>query len=541
MKALYESAGATLPELVTTPGDEPEAEGKGAESATPEATPAPAVKSNPLESANAHEVIKMEKDELLKLLDERDAQKAADAAKKAEADEVEALRKENEALKAAAAKANRLPGGAPHQARYAETYKYDNLSTAELGMVVDIQNELHAKAPTKMAAVSEGAMKALMLKVARIEQDKVSPETAMYAKAALKAQIGDLSDEAIKTTADVMYTGGSSHLGEDWVGTAYSNQLWENIRAAAAIVAKFPTALIPDGYNQNYFPMEDGDPTWYKVPEASVSDDTAKIPLPTIPASYITTSDNTISVGKMGARCLYTGEMTEDSLIAWVPNLRRQLEASGAEQMEHAVIDGDDTTTGSTNINDIGNSSAQTSTNLYLICNGLRHVGLSNGRSAGGSLSEDDYIDTIKLIGANGVGTDPTKVFLLIDPNVYFKSLKLATLKTKDVFTQATIESGTLTRMWNYPLFTSWFMHYKSDARKANNAGKVDQTTTDNNAYGAIVAVRPDQWKLAYKRRMTMETTRIANADAWEIVALTRWGFKNRDAYAAAETYYVGV
>ena len=61
------------------------------------------------------------------------------------------------------------------------------------------------------------------------------------------------------------------------------------------------------------------------------------------------------------------------------------------------------------------------------------------------------------------------------------------------------------------------------------------------NTTGAIVAVRFDQWKQAFKRRMTLETTRIANADSWEIVALVRWGMTNRDAEASAITYNVGV
>jgi hypothetical protein len=55
------------------------------------------------------------------------------------------------------------------------------------------------------------------------------------------------------------------------------------------------------------------------------------------------------------------------------------------------------------------------------------------------------------------------------------------------------------------------------------------------------VAVRFDQWKQAFKRRMTMETTRIANADSWEIVALARWGLAYRDSEASAITYNVGV
>jgi hypothetical protein len=40
---------------------------------------------------------------------------------------------------------------------------------------------------------------------------------------------------------------------------------------------------------------------------------------------------------------------------------------------------------------------------------------------------------------------------------------------------------------------------------------------------------------------MTIETTRIANADSTEIVAMLRCGLIQRDTEASAITYYVGV
>jgi len=77
--------------------------------------------------------------------------------------------------------------------------------------------------------------------------------------------------------------------------------------------------------------------------------------------------------------------------------------------------------------------------------------------------------------------------------------------------------------------------------RKANSAGKIDQDTTGNNTTGSILAVRWDQWLLGYRRRMTMETTRIARADTTEIVALMRLGLAQRDTEAAAITYNITV
>ena len=85
------------------------------------------------------------------------------------------------------------------------------------------------------------------------------------------------------------------------------------------------------------------------------------------------------------------------------------------------------------------------------------------------------------------------------------------------------------------------FMHYKSAVRKANTAGKVDQDTTANNTTGSILAVRWDQWLFGWKRRMTIETERIARSDATEIVAMMRVGLLQRDTEASAISYNVGV
>jgi len=38
-----------------------------------------------------------------------------------------------------------------------------------------------------------------------------------------------------------------------------------------------------------------------------------------------------------------------------------------------------------------------------------------------------------------------------------------------------------------------------------------------------------------------MEVTRIANADSWEIVALSRWGLAYRDVEASAISYNLTV
>jgi hypothetical protein len=217
---------------------------------------------------------------------------------------------------------------------------------------------------------------------------------------------------------------------------------------------------------------------------------------------------------------------------------------SGQELMEAFVINADSETGATTNINDIGGTPA--GTEWFMLGNGFRKLALvtntANSRSAGGALAIEDYLETMRLMGTAGIAAgDPSKIFFVVDPNVHYANMSLPEVKTRDVFSAATIESGFLKGAYGVQILPSWQFHRGATGLKANTSGKVDLDTQGNNTTGAILCVRPDQWKLAYKRRMTIELTRFANSDSYEIVALARFGLGYRDTEAAAITYNVGI
>jgi hypothetical protein len=217
------------------------------------------------------------------------------------------------------------------------------------------------------------------------------------------------------------------------------------------------------------------------------------------------------------------------------------------EQLEHVIVDGDTELSANKNINDIAGTPAGTET--FLLFDGFRKLALvtntANSRSAAGGFVVEDFLETLKLMGPAGLNAyDPRSTAFIVDYNTGWAALELPELKTRDVSSVATIENGELTRVWNREVLHSNQMHLKAPSgyeRKANSAGKVDVDTAGNNLYGAILAVRFDQWKIAYKRRMTIEVERLARSDSWEIVALMRFGLGYRDTEASAITYYVGV
>ena len=475
---------------------------------------------------------------------------ALEQAAKSEKDDAERIEREKREAVEAAVKAERAKSrrpdyieGAPYQAKFSDTWKYDGLSAGDTSLVIETLQSAGRN-------VSAGAFKALSLKIAELKDDNSEEgrKGVAYVKGAFKAGTGiepnaDAVGNAVKAATDPMYSGGSG-IGSDWVGTAYSNQIWSAIRAANVVFDKVPSQVVPDGYSSIYVPIESTDPTWYGVSEATASDATLKVPAATVTASQMATSNKQLTLSKLGARVLYTNEITEDSLIPFVSQLREQLTVSGAEILEHLMIDGDVETSANKNINSIdGTPSAGT---VYLLQDGFRKLALvtntANSRSASGAFVIEDYMETLKLMGTAGLnGADPRNVSFLVDMPTYWASMKLPEVKTKDVNTAATVENGFLTRAYGYGIFPAFQMHRNSTARLANTAGKVATGTVANNTTGAILAVRFDQWKQAFKRRMTLETTRIANADAWEIVALVRWGMTYRDTEASAITYNVGI
>lgn len=410
--------------------------------------------------------------------------------------------------------------------KFSELTKYDNLDAGDVAVVIGV---LDAHQRQGGHRPSEAAYKALAVKL-----DESKTQTGESFRHAMKSW-------GIKAN-EVQYSTLASY-GDEWVSVAYSNAIWENIRQMTFVLDLIQQREVPQGAESVVLPLEGADPTWYKVPQTTAINGTTGRPDATVPSSRMGTSNATLTVSKMGARVLFSGELEEDSIIPFAAQLKRQLSTSGAEMLEHAIIDGDADATATTNINDIGGTPA--ATDLFLLMDGFRKLALitnTANKRDGATLTSADFLATVKLLGASGLNSvDIAKVILISDINVHWNALELADVKSRDVFAAATIETGKLTGIYGYKHYVSPWMHYMSSVRKANTAGKVDRTSPSNNTTGSILAVRPDQWIFGWKRRMTMETQRFPDADTTQIVALARVGLKYRDTEASAISYDITV
>lgn len=547
LKSVYEQAGIDWPDI-DNPSDKDAAKGEE-HSAAPEhreeQTKDNSHGENAMEEKEIQALVDQRLEAALKAsLDKAEAEAKAKADKQAEIDAAvkSALDKQEEENK----KARRLPfygDDAPVVGKFGFTRKYNNLSGADLAFAIDVVKS-SGKKP------SEDAYKAVAVKLG---DEASKSEYARIGNDALKAAGYAFEGDAIKAS-EINYSTLTSY-GDEWVVTANSSALWEEIRHNAQIVSKLPSIEVPQGSEAIKIPLESTDPVFYKVAQATGDAATGGLstPAPTVTSSRMGTSNTTLTVAKMGARVRWTGETDEDSIVPFAPQLRKQLATVASEYMDHVVLDGDTRATASTNINDIAGTPS--STHAFLLANGFRYLALAtSGRNrSGGALDEDDFVETMRLLGTSGGAADPTKCAFIVDPHTYMKMLmEITALKTADVYPGSpTIQSGVITSIWGYPVIRSFSMGYvykygghtmTGYENKFNTAGKIDQDTSSgaNNTTGMILLPRFDRWFFGWKRRMTMEVTRHPEWDGSEIVAMTRFGLIYRDTTnAVACTYNV--
>jgi phage head maturation protease len=411
-----------------------------------------------------------------------------------------------------------------------ETRKYDNIDTGDLALLIETTKS--AKAVGRSSGPTADAYKALAMRLESAETGKSEP---------LSHAVKSFKSRGLK--ANELNYSTLANYGDEWVGVAYSGVLWEAIRQETRIVSMLPTIEVPQGAESVVIPLESTDPIWYKVAQATaMSSNPGGIPTNTVTASRVGTAAATMTLSKLGARVIWTGEMEEDSMVPFVSELRRQLTTSGAEYLEAAVIDGDTAAGATTNINYIVGTPG--GSEYFMTVDGFRKLALvtntANSRD-GGVLTSGDFLETVKLMGVGGVNADKNKTAFIINSAVHFKALELADVKSRDIFNPATIENGLLAAIYGFPIYVSHHMHKAATTRLALASGKVDGATPTNGTTGSILAVRWDQWRFGYKRRMTIESTRIPAADSTEIVALMRFGLINRDTEASAISYNLTV
>lgn len=310
-----------------------------------------------------------------------------------------------------------------------------------------------------------------------------------------------------------------SGFGSQLIGAQYVGELWNAPRDLGKI---FP--LIDDFEMQHptaYLPVEVDIPEMLFVSESTANNS----------ANYDTVKTGSqrvqVDAKKFVIHQMWSGEMAEDSIIPFVPFLRRQAALAVAHYADSLVLNGDTTNAATGNIN--LDDADPANTKHYLAFDGIRHAALidntGNAVDAAGAPTyaqliglRSKMIDTTRLVDW-GHPTDPSDLVYVSDPETADKHAQLDEVVTVDKYgSNATILTGELMRVGRHPYIASIAVS------KTEADGKVS-TTGGNNTLGQTVAFNRRGFKVGWRRRVQVETERLPGSDQWRVVYSLRMGF----------------
>jgi len=187
------------------------------------------------------------------------------------------------------------------------------------------------------------------------------------------------------------------------------------------------------------------------LPQVDMPTETFKIPLSIsgINVAYVAagtaiTPSNasaqgvTLEAKKLAAAVEVADEVSEDAIVAVLPEFQTALAVAFAEGLENAVINGDTSSTDS----------------LLKVWNGLVKLAHSH------EVTTFDAASIMQAIASMGkLGVNPNEVVIVVNPNKYAEMVQWSEVSTVDKYgAQATVVTGELAKIWGRPVVVSAFV-----------------------------------------------------------------------------------
>jgi len=314
-----------------------------------------------------------------------------------------------------------------------------------------------------------------------------------------------------------------SGFGQQLIGQQYVADLWAAARRESRIFALIDTfeMTAPTAF----LPVEVDIPEMLFVAEQTAD-----------PPSNLYTNVKTgsqrvqVDAKKFIIHQVWSGEMDEDSLVPFVPFLRGQAVLALAHYSDSAAINGDTVTAGTGNIN--SDDAAPAANKHYLAFNGIRKVGLvdntGNSINLGGpitvlalNIQRGRMIDATRLVDW-GHPTAPDDMVYVADPETADRIALLDEITTLENLppTSNPILTGMVAAILGHPIIGSIALsRYDVD-------GKFTTTTPAvNDTKGSVTAFNRRAFKVGWRRRVKLETERLAASDQTRLIYSLRMGF----------------
>ena len=239
----------------------------------------------------------------------------------------------------------------------------------------------------------------------------------------------------------------------------------------------------------------------------------------------ITDSLLTFTASKIRSRMITSAELDEDSIMLWLPYIRKRLMDILRNSVEAIDLNGDTTGTHQ----DTDYEAADTHTNWK----GLRKLLLAGScvkDCSSGNLSEANLLAMRGFCDVYGV--DPTEGVWIFGPTSYLSQIiKLTNVATLDkIGDRATIIKGQLSAYYGSPILVS--AHQREDL----NASGVDDGATATK--GAAMYINKNYFFHGDRRAVTLDAEKWITTDQYNLVAFRRLDFQ--PLVAPSTTYTFG-
>lgn len=321
--------------------------------------------------------------------------------------------------------------------------------------------------------------------------------------------------------------------GDELVPTLEAAELWMDVNLETLVLPLLPQMAMPS--NPFDWPTQFGDTNWY----------------PTTENVQVTTTNPTTAKTTLTAYGLKTGvafsdELSEDAVIALVPELRSNLVRNAAEVIDDVLLNGDTTVTNG--INSDGATISKTTAgkaHWLLGFDGLIHLPLIDNtaqrKDQNAALSAAMFNQGQRRMARFGVPRRRGDVVYVCDINTALTALTLDEVETMEKLgMRATISAGELTSIYANPLIMSEQMKLADTDGKVTDSGNATST-------GRILTVNTTQWKVGFKRQIEVETDREPGKSqstmyvSFRIALTERTGTRSSATHTALEYDVTGV
>ena len=331
-----------------------------------------------------------------------------------------------------------------------------------------------------------------------------------------------------------------SGYGSQLVGAQYIRDMWMAARNMDSLVGAIREVPMTDP--TTYVPISGEIPEMMFVGESTSASATAYTTSKT-PSNRVT-----LTAKKFTIQQIWSGELNEDSIVAFTPFLREMLNISVAAHLGSAYYNGDETNAGTGNINlDDANPD---DTKHYLAWDGIRHDWLVTTTAqakdmaaaldvreinvARGKLNQaDDDVDN--AVTTINWGTKAGDLRLICTWADYMNLLDQDGVYTVDKYgAGATVVTGELAKFQGIPIIAP------SYASKTEADGKAS-TTEASNTKGQITVMNPQAYLGGVRRDVQLFFDRIQRTDQFLFELYTRRAFTRFGTQGAAGIYDITI